>query len=106
MLSVQIYAHRTRPADLDLTQHTYGRADLPWGTVTALESVMFDKRLLQWVKVLIIAESLDRDDLGTLMRDSESEATVYPPVIKQNGTGAALPVVTALLGTGESKTLA
>src|SRR5438046_2278969 len=105
MLSVQIYAHRTRPAGLDLAQHTYGRADLPRCTVTALEGVMFDKRSLQRVQVLIIGESLDRDDLGTLMRDGESEATVHPPTIKQNGTGTALPVVTAFLGTGESETL-
>jgi len=67
---------------------------------------MFDKRSLQRVQVLITGESLDRDDLGTLMRDGESEATVHSPAIKQNGTGAALPVVTALLRTGESETLA
>src|SRR5438045_8636962 len=103
MLSVQIYAHCTWPARLDLAQHTYGRADLPRGTVTALESVMFDKRSLQRVQVLMIGESLDCDDLGTLMRDSESEATVHPPAIKQNGTGAALSILTALLGTGQYK---
>jgi hypothetical protein len=106
MLSVQIYAHRTRPAGLDLAQHTDGRADLPRCTVAALEGVVFDKRSLQWVQILIIGESLDRDDLGTLMRDGESEATVYPPAIKQNGTGTALPMVAAFLGTGESEMLA
>src|SRR5947199_10002433 len=106
MLGVQIGAHRTGPAGLDLAQHTNGRADLPRCTVTALEGVLFDKRSLQWVQVLITGESLDRDDLGTLMCDGEGEATVHPPAIKQNGTGAALPMVAALLGTGESETLA
>jgi hypothetical protein len=67
---------------------------------------MFDKRSLQRVQVLIAGDPLDRDDLGTLMCDGESEATVYSPAIKQNGTGPALPVVTALLWTGESEMLA
>jgi hypothetical protein len=71
-----------------------------------LEGIVFDKRSLKRVQVLIIGESLDRYDLGTLMRDGESEATVHPPAIKQNGTGAALPVVTTFLGTGEYETLA
>src|SRR5439155_8381959 len=54
MLGVQISAHRTGPTGLDLAQHTGGRADLPRGTVTALEGVVFDKRSLQRVQVLII----------------------------------------------------
>jgi len=71
-----------------------------------LEGVVFDKRSLQWVQVSIIGKPLDGDELGILMRDGESEATVHAPAIKQNGAGAALPVVAAFLRAGEPKVLA
>jgi hypothetical protein len=71
-----------------------------------LEGVVFDKRSLQWVQVSIIGKPLDRDDLGILMRDGESEATVHAPAIEQHGARAALPVVAALLRAGEPKVLA
>jgi hypothetical protein len=71
-----------------------------------LEGVVFDERPLQRVQVLIIGEPLDRDNLGILMRDSEGEAAVHTPAIKQNSTGAALPVVAPFLRAGEPKVLA
>jgi len=71
-----------------------------------LEGVVFDKRSLQWVQVSIIGKPLDRDDLGILMRDSESETTVHAPAIEQNGAGATLPMVAALLRASEAKVLA
>jgi len=58
------------------------------------------------VQVLIIGKPLDRDDLGILMCDGEREAAVHAPTIKQDGTGAALPVVAAFLRTGKPKVLA
>src|SRR5437763_2967192 len=106
MFCVQIGGHCTGPARLNLAQHTGGRADLPRGAVAALECVVFDKRSLQRVQVSIISKPLDRDDLGILMRDGEGKATVHAPAIKQNRTGPTLPVVTALLRTGEPKVLA
>jgi hypothetical protein len=71
-----------------------------------LEGVVFDKRSLQWVQVSIIGKPLDRDDLGILMRDGESETTVHASAVEQHGAGAALPVVAALLRAGEPKVLA
>src|SRR5579859_7576080 len=106
MFGVQIGAHRAWPARLYLAQHTDGRADLSRGAVATLEGVVFDKRSLQWVQILIIGKPLNGDDLGSLMRDGKSEATVRTPTIKQNCTGTALPVIAALLRTGEPKMLA
>jgi hypothetical protein len=106
MLGVQIGAHRTGPARLDLAQHTNGRADLPWGTVAALEGIVFDERPLQWVKILIVGKPLDRDNLGILMRDGKSKAAIHAPPIKQNGTRAALPMVAAFLRASKLKVLA
>jgi hypothetical protein len=106
MLGVQIGAHRAGPTGLDLAQHTDGRADLPWSTLTALEGVVFDKRPLQRVKVLTIGKPLDCDDLGILMCDRESEAAIHAPTIEQNGTGTALPMVAAFLRTGKPQVLA
>ena len=82
MLGVQISTHRTGPTGLDLAQHTGGRADLPRGTLTALEGVVFDKRPLHRVQVLIIGEPLDRNNPGILMRDGEGEAAVHASAIK------------------------
>jgi hypothetical protein len=70
-----------------------------------LEGVVLDKRSLQRVQVPIIGESLDRHDLGILMRDGKGEAAVHPPSIKQNSTGTALPMVTAFFRTSEPKML-
>src|SRR6266852_4169976 len=101
MLSVQISGYCAGPAGLNLVQHTGGGADLPRGAIAALEGVVFYKRSLQRVQVSIIGKPLDGDDLGILMRDGESKATVHAPAIKENGAGAALPVVAALLRAGE-----
>src|SRR5437879_10231002 len=40
------------------------------------------------------------------MRDGEGEAAIHAPTVEQDGTGATLTVVAALLGTGESQTFA
>jgi hypothetical protein len=51
-------------------------------------------------------QPLDGDDLDVLMRDGEGEAAIDASPVEQDGAGAALPVVAALLGTGESETFA
>ena len=40
------------------------------------------------------------------MRDGEGQAAIDTPAIKQDGAGAALPVVAALLGSGDPEALA
>src|SRR6266516_568982 len=106
MIGAQIGTYCTRPASLGLAQHSDRRADLSGRTVAALERVVCDERLLERVQVLTICQPLDSDDLDILMRDGEREAAVGTPTIKQDGTGSALTVVAAFLGTSESETFA
>ena len=54
----------------------------------------------------ICGQPLDGDDLGVLMRDGEGEAAIDAPPVEQDGAGAALPMVAALLGAGDSEPLA
>src|SRR5262249_12070023 len=104
--SRQIGADHTGPASLGLAQHADCRADLSRRAVATLEGVVCDERSLERVQVLPVGKPLDRDDLGVLMGNGEAEATGDPPPIKQDGTGTALPMVTALLGAGKPETLA
>jgi len=53
---------------------------------------------VQTLAVAVAAgKPLNRDDLGALMRDGEGEAAVGAPAVEQDGAGAALAVVAALL---------
>jgi hypothetical protein len=61
---------------------------------------------LDRVKLPVRGETLGRDDLGAVVRDSEREAAVYPPALEQDGAGATLPVVAALLRAGDREVLA
>src|SRR6266516_425092 len=106
VIGVQIGAHRTRPASFGLAQHTDRRANLSRRAVAALKCVVRDERPLEGVQGLAICKPLDGDDLGVLVRDGECEAAIHTTTIEQDGTGAALTVVAALLGTGESETFA
>ncbi len=45
-------------------------------------------------------------DLGVLVGDGEGQAAIDAPAVEQDGAGAALPVVAALLGAGEAQPLA
>ena len=50
---------------------------------------------------LALRETFDRRDLRAVLHDREREARIDPPPVDQNGAGAALAVVAALLGAGE-----
>jgi len=106
MLSIQVGTYHTWPASLGFAQHADRRADLSRRAVATLKGVVRDERSLEWVQVLTVGKLLDRDGLGVLMGNGEAEAARDPPTIKQDGTGAALPVVAALLGAGKPETLA
>ncbi len=54
----------------------------------------------------ICRQPLDGDDLGLLVRDGEGQAAIDAPPVEQDGAGAALPVVAALLGACECEPLA
>ena len=53
-----------------------------------------------------VGQPLDGDDLGILVRDGEGQTAIDAPTVEQNGAGAALPMVAALLGAGEAEPLA
>src|SRR5258708_1695959 len=107
VLSRQISAHHAGPTGLDLAQHADRRAELSRGTVATLKGVVCDERLLEGVQVVAIGrQPLDGDDLGVLVRDGEGQAAIDASPVEQDGAGAALPVVAALLGAGESEPLA
>jgi len=68
---------------------------------------MLNKRLLERMQVVAIRrQPIDSDDLGVLVRDGEGQAAIDAPAVEQDGAGAALPVVAALLGAGEAEPLA
>src|SRR5262249_22648275 len=80
--------------------------DLPWRAVSALQGVVLDERALEWMQIPVGGEPRGRDDLRTLVRDRKGETAVRPPPVQQDGAGATLPVVTALLGAGDPQTVA
>jgi hypothetical protein len=79
---------------------------LPRRAIAALESIVRDKRLLERVKLPIVGQPFDGNNLSALVRDSQRQTTVDTPTIQQNGAGAALSMIAALLGASESQPLA
>ena len=53
-----------------------------------------------------VGEALDGLDLGAVEADGEREAGVDPPAVDEDGAGAALAAVAALLGAGERQAVA
>ncbi len=94
------------PAGLRLGEHADGRADLAGRAVAALEGVVLDEGGLQRMQGTRRAQAFDRHDLVVLVHDGEGQARVDAPAVDQHGTGAALPVVAALLGAGQVQVLA
>jgi hypothetical protein len=66
-----------------------------------------DERLLQRMQLIAArpGQPLDGDDVSIFMGDGERQATIDPPPIEQDGAGAALAVIAALLGTGDAHAL-
>src|SRR4029450_288779 len=74
--------------------------------VAALEAVVDDERPLHRMKLPVRGEPRGRDDLGAVVGNSERETPVDPPAVEQDRAGTALPVVAALLRTGDAAALA
>jgi hypothetical protein len=104
--SSQVGRDDTGPPGLGLAQHPDCRTDLSWSTITALEGVVVDERLLEWMQLLLLSKALDRDDPGVLMGNGKGQATIHAPAIKQHGTGSALSMITTFLRAGEPQVLA
>src|SRR5271170_5461905 len=91
MTIVRIFeGYYTQIAALVLGEHCNGRAYLSRRAISALESIMFKKRGLHWVKRFILREALNRDDLGTAGGGREHETTRDPMSVQDHRTSAAL----------------
>jgi len=51
-------------------------------------------------------KALDREDLGTVVRDCQHQTGIRAPTLDQHAARAALPMVTAFLGTRQAEMLA
>ena len=67
---------------------------------------MVDKRLLQRREGFRGPQALDRHDLVAVVHAGEGEAGVDPSTVQKDGAGAALAMVAALLGAGETEMMA
>ena len=83
-----------------------GGADLAWGAVTALESVMFEKGLLYRMKVFTVGKAFDGGDLRAFGGEGEGEAGVDAAAVDEDGAGAALAVIATLLAAGHIEVFA
>ena len=92
-----------RLAFLDQANRTH---DLSRRAEAALEAVMRDEGRLHRMKRVALRRTLDGADHGTVMADREREAGIDPTSIDQDGAGAALPAIAALLGSGQMELLA
>ena len=77
----------------------------PGRAVAALERVPVQERLLHRVQPVRAGQSLDGGDLGAVQRDGEREAAQRAAAVDQHGAGTALPVVAALLRSGQAQVL-
>ena len=62
--------------------------------------------VLHRVQLVAVGQAFDGRDLGAGVHDGEGEAGVNAPAVDQDGAGAALAVVAALLGAGQAQVLA
>ncbi len=67
--------YNTQIAPLVLIEQRNGRANLARCAVSALQSIVFEKRHLHRVKGIVHSETLNRDDLGTGGGCSQRETT-------------------------------
>src|SRR6185312_13679834 len=58
--------------------------DLTRRAVSALEGVLVDEGLLEWVQPAVLGEAFDGGDLGAVVHDRQGQAGVHPPAVEQN----------------------
>jgi hypothetical protein len=71
-----------------------------------LKCVVIDEGLLQWMQGPVGGEPLDSCDMSAVLHDRESKTGVDPPTLDQDRACAALPVIAALLCSGQTETIA
>src|SRR5262245_38541957 len=83
-----------------------GGAQDPGRAVAALGGPELRERGLQGVRRVRPRQALDGDDRPSLALDREDEARQHRAPVEQDGAGAALPQLAAVLGPGEPEVLA
>ena len=83
-----------------------GRANLARRAVAALECVVINEGLLQWMQRPVFRQPFNRGDARTVDHDCKRQAGNNAPAINQHRAGAALTLVTALFRAGQVKMLA
>src|SRR5437660_6823707 len=91
---------------MSLVQYADGGTNLPGCAVAALACAALDKRLLHRVQCLAVRQALDGCDLRAGVHDRQREAGVNAPAVHQDGAGAALPVIAALLTACQTQVFA
>lgn len=101
----QVRSDVTGHAALELRCHSQGGTDLAGRAVAALETVMFDERLLQRVQPLFPRQPLDGDDVPSRILRREREARHNAFAVGQYRAGAAGALITALLRAVQTERL-
>src|SRR5262249_29730773 len=80
--------------------------DLTGCAVAALKAVVLDERGLHRVQTAAIGQAFDGGNARAFGLHGQREARVHPATVDVDRAGAALPVIAALLGSGEAEPLA
>src|SRR3569833_38187 len=81
------------------------RHDLAGRAEPALQGVLVEERLLDWVQPILRGQAVHRCHRG-LHRGGQGEAGEHGPAVDVHGAGAALTAVAALLRAGEAEAFA
>ena len=73
----------------------------PGRAISALEGVVLHEGSLQRMQAALRSKPLDRGYFCAIPRNRQNEAGVDPDAVDENRAGAALPVITALFGSGQ-----
>jgi hypothetical protein len=116
-LACDLVGHRQqperRPAQCRVV-HEVVRPDVPRilgqhlarRTETALQRIVCDEGALDRLQLIALPKPLDGRDRWPLALDRQGQAALHGLVIQQDGASAALPQITARLGTGALQLLA
>ena len=93
-------------AGVALGEQPDGAHDLAGRAVAALKPVVIEEGRLHRMEVVASGEALDGQHLGAVEARGEREAGIDPAPVDEDGAGAALAAVAALLGACEVQSLA
>jgi hypothetical protein len=91
---------------LTLPDQGDGRADLTRRTVSTLEGIMVDERLLHRVEGITGGEAFYCGDLRAIFHDGESHAGQHSFSVDQDGAGPALAVIAPFPGSWQVEVFA